>query len=325
MALILGASALALSAIALALLLGQAKRLPGDRPNARSLHERVMPRGGGLSIWAGFVPVAVLAPPLVAGSWTLWLAALALVAAVSFVDDLRGVGIAARLGVQLAAAGLVGWSIAGGASGWPLAAAIALVIAWSSNLFNFMDGSDGLAGTMAVVGFTAYAGAAAHAGVPWVAFAALALSVVPFLIANLPPARIFMGDVGAVPLGFLAASLGAAGVVEGWWPAWFPPLVFLPFLADASVTLVKRAVRGERVWEAHRSHYYQRIHIAGAGHRGVLAIYAAAMLACGALAVSCLVFAPSAGWAALAIAVLAHLIFFAAIDHHHREMNARER
>ena len=86
-----------------------------------------------------------------------------------------------------------------------------------------------------------------------------------------------MGDIGAVPLGFLAALLGLAGWGAGTWPAWFPLLVFLPFVADASVTLAARAWRRERVWEAHRSHHYQRLHQLGAGHRGTLLVYGVLM------------------------------------------------
>ncbi len=103
----------------------------------------------------------------------------------------------------------------------------------------------------------------------------------PFLAVNFPPSRLIMGDVGAVPLGFLAAAFGCALVAGGHWPAWFPALVFLPFIADATTTLARRALRGERIWEAHRSHYYQRLHRLGAGHRGTLAIYGAWMAGCG--------------------------------------------
>jgi UDP-N-acetylmuramyl pentapeptide phosphotransferase/UDP-N-acetylglucosamine-1-phosphate transferase len=72
-----------------------------------------------------------------------------------------------------------------------------------------------------------------------------------------------MGDAGSIPLGFLAAAMGWIGVARGVWPAWFPVLVFSPFVADATVTLVRRALRGEAVWRAHRSHYYQRLVLHG--------------------------------------------------------------
>lgn len=76
-----------------------------------------------------------------------------------------------------------------------------------------------------------------------------------------------MGDVGSIPLGFLAAALGLMGWQQGAWPLWFPVLVFSPFLADASVTLLRRLARGERFWQAHREHYYQRLIRMGWGHR----------------------------------------------------------
>ena len=87
-----------------------------------------------------------------------------------------------------------------------------------------------------------------------------------------------MGDVGAVPMGFLAAALGAGRLARrDAGPAWFPLLVFLPFVADATVTLGKRLWRRERVWEAHRMHYYQRLHQLGAGHRGTLLVFGVLM------------------------------------------------
>jgi UDP-N-acetylmuramyl pentapeptide phosphotransferase/UDP-N-acetylglucosamine-1-phosphate transferase len=199
----------------------------------------------------------------------------------------------------------------------------AVAIVWGANLFNFMDGSDGIAAAMAIVGFGAYALAAAQAGTSWLAYAAIAVSTVPFFMTNRPPATMFMGDVGAVPLGFLAGAFGIAGAVEGTWPAWFPVLVFLPFVADATLTLALRAARRERVWLAHRSHFYQRLNTLGAGHRGTLAIYGAAMLACAAVALACLAIAPRAGPVLLAAALALHLIAFAAIDYHWRKHQAR--
>ena len=75
----------------------------------------------------------------------------------------------------------------------------------------------------------------------------------------------FLGDVGAVPLGFFAAAFGIAGVAGGAWEPWFPLLVFLPFIADASATLARRIAARERFWESHKSHHYQRLHQLGAG------------------------------------------------------------
>jgi UDP-N-acetylmuramyl pentapeptide phosphotransferase/UDP-N-acetylglucosamine-1-phosphate transferase len=312
------AASLAVAAVAIALLARHAARLPADAPNARSLHVHARPRGGGLAIWAGFAPAALFAPPDVPGPWPLWIACLVAVGAVSFADDVRGVPAAWRLGVHLAAAAALAWWLAdaGTADRFMTVAIIAVAIVWGGNLFNFMDGSDGLAAAMATVGFAALGGGAAIAGAPAVAFVSLSLAVVPFFFVNRPPASMFMGDVGALPLGFFAASAAIAGVVERWWPAWFPLLAFLPFVADATLTLGRRALCRERVWQAHRTHYYQRLNALGAGHRGTLAIYGAAMLACATLALVCLAWRPEAGWAALAAALAGHLIGFLAIDYH---------
>ena len=323
----LGLAAAAALSVALAagavIVLGVcAARLPMARPTNRSLHARPVPRVGGLAIWAGFLPVALACPPIPGLATPAWLAAWFAVAAVSLVDDWRGVGAGARLAVHGAAGAGVAVAFLGAppASEIPVwlasVAAVVLLIAWSANLFNFMDGSDGLAALTAVCGFAAYGVAAWLANEPAAVYAALAAAVVPVLAVNVPPARAFMGDVGAVPLGFLAATFGIAGCRNGTWPAWFPLLVFLPFVADASVTLLRRLLRGARVLEAHRTHYYQRLHQLGAGHAGTLAVYGVLVAGSSVTAVAVLAAAPRAGeWALAAwIAVLAAV--FAAIDYH---------
>jgi UDP-N-acetylmuramyl pentapeptide phosphotransferase/UDP-N-acetylglucosamine-1-phosphate transferase len=284
---------------------------------------------GGLAIWAGFIPVALASPSAAGVATPVWLAAWAAIAAISLVDDWSGVRPAARFSVHAMAAVGTAIALAGpppGAAAFAWAGEIVvlgLVIAWSANLYNFMDGSDGLAGVMALCGFAAYAIAAAHAGLPAQPYLALAAAIAPFLVVNAPPARAFMGDVGAVPLGFLAATFGIAGCRSGTWPLWFPLLVFLPFVADASTTLLRRLMGGERVWEAHRTHYYQRLHQLGAGHRGTLAIYGALMVGTAGTALAVLALAPDAGGWSLAAwaAILAAL--FASIDYHWKRSRSR--
>jgi UDP-N-acetylmuramyl pentapeptide phosphotransferase/UDP-N-acetylglucosamine-1-phosphate transferase len=155
------------------------------------------------------------------------------------------------------------------------------------NIYNFMDGSDGLAGGMALFGFGFYGLAAWLAGN--IAFASVNLTVaaaaLAFLFFNVHPARIFMGDSGSVPLGFLAAGLGITGSLRGYWPVWFSPLVFSPFIVDATVTLARRLLRGEKVWLAHREHYYQRLVRMGCGHRATALLEYGLMLCVGASAV----------------------------------------
>jgi UDP-N-acetylmuramyl pentapeptide phosphotransferase/UDP-N-acetylglucosamine-1-phosphate transferase len=320
MSLLAVAAAFAASVLAVAGVRRWAERLPHAYPGARTLHQRPVPRVGGLAILAGTLAAVAVEPPGLPGAPGVWMASVAAVVAISLADDFRGVAPAVRLAVHLAASVALGMALFG-AGAWGVAAALA--IAWGANLYNFMDGSDGLAATMAVVGFGAYAAASAHAAAPWTLAAAIAVSALPFLAVNRPPASMFMGDVGSVPLGLLAAALGCAGVAAGHWAAWFPLLVFLPFLADATATLALRAWRRERVWEAHRSHFYQRLHLAGAGHRGTLALYAADMLACALLALACAVARPQAGWLALAVAVTLHAIGFLAIVYHVGNNKAR--
>jgi UDP-N-acetylmuramyl pentapeptide phosphotransferase/UDP-N-acetylglucosamine-1-phosphate transferase len=318
--LIAACCALALSTLAIAALRSFDARLPHDSPNARSLHQRPIPRAGGYAIWIGFLPVALWIAPDVPGT-SAWLPAWAALVLVSALDDARGVAIGVRLAVHAGAALWTAFFFAAslGATAGVVAAvgifALALTIAWSTNLFNFMDGSDGLAAAMALVGFCAYALAARGSAIG-IACIALAASVLPFFAVNRPPASMFMGDVGAAPLGYLAATFGIAGVLSHRWPAWFPLLVFLPFVADATITLARRILRHERFWLAHRSHYYQRLHRLGAGHLGVLLAYGALMIATASTALGCLAFAPDWGYAALIAWCAALLILFMTIGYY---------
>src|SRR5437879_2740500 len=114
--------------------------------------------------------------------------------------------------------------------------------------------------------------------------AIIAAAGAAFLPFNFPPARFFMGDAGSVPVCFLAALLSLTGWRDGDWPLWFPAVVFAPFLADSTVTLLKRIGAGERFWEAHNKHYYQRLVRMGWGHRRTALAEYALMLACGTTA-----------------------------------------
>ena len=274
--------AAAACAVALGLLLARFRhRLPLDRPNERSLHDTPVPRVGGVALAVGVAAAvaAGLAP------FGLALALAAGLAALSFLDDLRPLPTGVRLAAHLVASGIIAWYILSPMHPLELALVV-LGIAWLTNLYNFMDGADGLAGGMSVTGFGAYALAAFAAGDADTASISLALAgaAAAFLAFNFPPARVFLGDVGSIPLGFLAGALGITGWRNDAWPLWFPLLVFAPFIGDATVTLVKRLLRRERVWQAHREHYYQRMVRMGLGHRGTAAVEYAAMLACAAAA-----------------------------------------
>ncbi len=264
-----------------------------DHPNRRSLHQLPTPRSGGmaflLSLTLAAVPWSLLQAPPENGAWLL--AAAVLLAAVGLRDDLGHLAVGYRLLAQGLAAGLV---LTAGLTlqrlalpGWELALPPAvdlvlslLFIVWMINLYNFMDGMDGLAGGMAVFGFGGLALLAP--GIGWFAgFQVLvAAAVAGFLVWNLPPARVFMGDLGSSLLGFFAALglLHAHG--EGWLPIWAGLLLFSPFVYDASFTLLRRLLRGERVWEAHRSHHYQRLVLAGWSPTRVLLAAYLLMAAC---------------------------------------------
>lgn len=250
-----------------------------DHPNQRSLHERPTPHGGGAGIVMALLVIgALLKVPATILSMVLGLALL------SLLDDAMPLPFWLRLAFHLAAAAVVCGLIGLPAWLWPVAM---LAVAWMTNLYNFMDGADGLAGCQGVAGFAAYAAGFALAGdnvlAAWCAAAAAACA--GFLFFNWPPARIFMGDAGSIPLGFLAGGLGVWGAWAGNWPLWFPFLAFAPFVLDASVTLARRAITGQRVWEAHRDHYYQRMVQLGFGHRGMTLRWAGLMLIGAALAV----------------------------------------
>lgn len=276
-----------------------------DRPNDRSMHTRPVPRTGGLGILAGLVAASVLVRPGL--PWPVW-AGLALLVAVSVVDDLRNLSAALRLPLHLASAGIALSPALSTAD--PLTFALATLAAgWMVNLYNFMDGSDALAGSQAVFGFGAIAAAALAGGDSGIALAAVSVAgaAAGFLLFNAPPARIFMGDAGSTALGLLAATLGALGAARGLWSPWFPVIAFLPFVFDASATLATRAARGARVWEAHREHAYQRLNMSGFGHRNTALLYAGLMAGCAVIAV----LVRDDGRAALAVLLLA----FAALYH----------
>jgi UDP-N-acetylmuramyl pentapeptide phosphotransferase/UDP-N-acetylglucosamine-1-phosphate transferase len=237
-----------------------------DYPNARSLHIEAIPRTGGLGVISGILASWMLLPPLLPLS--IWMGVI-LLALVSFADDVLSLPIWVRLLMHLVAATCFSVELLADAHGWPAAMVAAVAVTWMLNLYNFMDGSDGLAGGMTLIGFGAYGCAAWLAGNESFAIInfSIAAAAAAFLLFNFHPARIFLGDAGAVPLGFLAAALGATGWTRGLWPLWLPALVFFPFIADASATLAKRALHGDKFWQAHREHYYQRMVQSGVGHR----------------------------------------------------------
>jgi UDP-N-acetylmuramyl pentapeptide phosphotransferase/UDP-N-acetylglucosamine-1-phosphate transferase len=265
-----------------------------DHPNERSLHDVPTPRTGGLAIVAGIAcGQLVIAFHADAPDWLVLASAALPVLLVSFLDDLRGVPVVVRMLVQLLAAagflvvagvpesvGVAGRTVALS----PLVAGglAVLFLVWMTNLYNFMDGMDGFAGGMGVFGFGTYALLAFLAGdvALAIACATVAAACAGFLTLNFPPARIFMGDTGSSLLGFCAGGIALLAEHRGLFPLWISVLVFSPFVVDATVTLLRRVLRREIPWRAHRTHFYQRLVRLGWGHRRTVLSQYALMAAC---------------------------------------------
>jgi len=262
-----------------------------DVPNERSLHVKPTPHTGGIGIVLAVVISWVIygwfyEMPEVMG----WISiSVFLVAGISFIDDWREVSPLLRISVHLMAgvvlllAGLVMFE------GWFGAMFTLVAIVWMLNLYNFMDGMDGFAGGMTLFGFGFLACAGWLQGENEYAMYAsmVAVAAIGFLFVNFPPAKIFMGDIGSATLGLLAAAFSLWAIDIGLFAWWFPLLVFSPFVVDATVTLIRRMNNRERIWQAHRSHYYQRLVQLGWGHKKtVLAEYVIMLLTgCSALVV----------------------------------------
>ena len=282
-----------------------------DHPNQRSLHSTPTPRTGGLAILGGLVLglLSVGAVRLIKSEqgvdgllewWPLaWIVTLSVVlAVVSFLDDRQGLPVWGRFCAQIVLASLlvIGGELAVSKVVFPLVGtwdlgplsivASIVFLVWMTNVYNFMDGMDGFAGGMTIVGGLSLA------FVSWTtqheAMALLPLllagSSAGFLVHNFPPARIFMGDVGSAPIGFIFGGLILWGCRQGIFDIWVPVVIFSPFIMDATVTIIRRTVNGEKPWEAHRTHYYQRLVLSGWGHRKTVLAEYGLMILCGALA-----------------------------------------
>jgi UDP-N-acetylmuramyl pentapeptide phosphotransferase/UDP-N-acetylglucosamine-1-phosphate transferase len=274
---------LALTAAATGLLLPQLRRHAIlDRPNGRSSHDTPTPRGGGIAV-VGIVLLAFLA--IFAGQAAEWgllaiVGIAAVLAIVSWRDDLAGLSPALRLAVQaLAVAGglavLPGSGVVfqGFLPRWLDLIASGLLWLWFVNLYNFMDGIDGITGVETAcigggIALTAFLFDGAGVAGATLLGAAIAGAGVGFLVWNWHKAKIFLGDVGSVPLGFLLGWLLLSLAATTFWAT----ALILPlyYLADATWTLLRRLSRGEKIWQAHREHAYQRAVQRGFSHAAVV-------------------------------------------------------
>ena len=295
-----------------------AKRL-ADEPNHRSLHETPKPRIGGLGMLVGALPMIAFAADTAIAAIAL---AAAFLGVVSLLDDLHGLPIEVRLPAHALAAAIAVLALpaTGSSLGAAMSLAVVFGVVWATNLYNFMDGADGLAGGMALIGFGAYSYAAQAAGLNALAWSSVAVAAAAagFLAHNFPPARVFMGDAGSVPVGFLGAALGAYGIAAGAWPWWFPLLVFAPFVLDATVTLFRRLLRREKIWIAHREHFYQRLVLSGWSPRRLAIAAYGLMAVCAAAALWALREGAPIAYVIIAGTAALHALLFLAIERRFR-------
>jgi len=251
-----------------------------DQPNPRSSHTTPTPRGGGLAVVATVAAAWLVlwawdGAPRVVPAMVVW---AGLLAALSWLDDMRGLPVMVRLLAHAVA-------VAGGLATLPEGglvfqgllspsfdlAATGLLWLWFVNLYNFMDGIDGIAAaeTAAIGGGVAVIALVTGLGDESASLALTsATAALGFLYWNWQPARIFLGDVGSIPLGFLLGWLLLGAAIEGAWAAAL--LLPLYFLADATITLGFRVAKGERIWRAHANHFYQRAARALGSHAPVV-------------------------------------------------------
>lgn len=264
-----------------------------DTPNHRSLHDTPKPRTGGLAVLIAIVAGLFLLQQYIDNRILSILPYTLLIICVSFIDDIVPISALLRLLLQILLAtvfvlnGLALESLVLPGLEISLAPLIGIPITiffvvWIINLYNFMDGMDGFSGGMAVFGFGTFAILAFMKGD--IGFALINLIIVAatlgFLAFNLPPSRIFLGDVGSTLLGMFVALFLLWADSNKIFPIWIGVIVFLPFILDSTVTLGKRVLLGEKFWHPHCTHYYQRLVLSGLGHKKTLVFEYSWMMIC---------------------------------------------
>lgn len=245
-------------------------------PNARSSHTKITPHGGGIGV---VISVLFVYLALLIGSgeanWTYWASfVLALIiATIGLIDDIHHLSAKLRLLIQIAAIALLVWmtlpiqtSVNLPMIGqWLLFPVIVLTGVWWLNLFNFMDGIDGIAGSQGIYMLSAamllmsLTNTDVMASDLWLWMLAFVAAMLGFLLHNWSPARIFMGDVGSNFIAFMMLFFALVSLAKGWLSLTSWAILAAVFVADASVTLIRRALSQQNVLQAHRSHAYQRL------------------------------------------------------------------
>lgn len=264
-----------------------------DVPNERSSHEAPVLRGGGIAPAVGIVLAGLVALTLTPASGDvtmliIFLAITALAAALGLVEDIRGIPVTMRAAAQLVI-GLAGAAVVvatSGANGW-LVLFGGIAIAGYINVANFMDGINGISGLHGLVVGVLYAGIGWLYDLDWMLVAGLLVAVgfAAFLPWNFSASGMFLGDVGSYLLGGAIAVLAVAAIAQGVSPlAVLGPVAI--YLADSGMTLVRRVLAGERWYEAHRSHVYQRLVSTRFSHGATAMLVATASLLTGILSIS---------------------------------------
>lgn len=246
--------------------------------NHRSLHKNPTPVGGGWAILLAALPIWLLLFGVFDEKHAVLVLSVAGLAIISWQDDMHTLSALSRFGMQFLAVASCLYYIPADQNILhdDLPVVVDRVLSglcwlWFVNLFNFMDGMDGLAGTeticiaLGVVLIGLYINlASTHISLALI----LAAAAAGFLVWNWSPAKVFLGDVGSIPIGFLLGWLLIQLALNG---ALLAALILpLYFLFDASFTLAKRLLRGERIWQAHREHLYQKAALAGLTHNQVV-------------------------------------------------------
>ncbi len=260
-------------------------------PGARSSHAQPTPHGGGVAVCLALL-LGVLAAAHFYGDWPIdYLVVLTgglLLTVLGVLDDMRGLSVPLRMACYGLVCVALTWWLAWDALPGSMAVqffclgAVSLSLLWLLNLYNFMDGIDGLAASQAVLA----CGSAAllsigtsELGVYGLFCLLLAAAHLGFLVWNWPPAKLFLGDAGSVPTGLMLGALAILGEVRGEVGAVSWLILLAVFIADATWTLFARALRGERITQAHCSHLYQRLSRYWSGHRPVLWLFIGVQIA----------------------------------------------
>ena len=315
-----------------------------DKPNARSSHLKPVVRGGGMAMAGGAFLLVFCGFPLPWGVTAVMLLAALGIGVVSFYDDIKSVGAAIRFGCHSVAAiaalmvlHFSGLGLVTGLHSLPLPVVMLLWllgflwIVGYTNAFNFMDGINGLAAGQAIVtgfGMALLGGLALHGydSAPALWSMAIGSAALGFLPHNFPQARMFMGDVGSAPLGFCLAMLALwLALAAGIWLLIPLALLHANFVLDTGITLVRRILRGERWYDAHREHFYQRLIRSGKSHPFVTGLEMALQGVVLRLMVLYLHASVPVRTGLVVLVILIWLAFFAFCEHSFRRSNLQQK